>query len=212
MDFNLLEILANNLVKPLHHIFVSQRRTKVLSHRLVQFLPFDRPLTGVDVGCGTGKIAMSIQKLRLDVKLTCIDVVIRDDAVENIIMFDGKKIPFDDKSYDFTMLVDVLHHIEDPAAIMRECARVSRKFILIVDHVCESSWDRLRLCFMDWVGNLGYDANFTYKYLSKSDWQQLYRISKGICEAEIFDLNLYPFPFSILFDGKLHFMAKLKIS
>jgi hypothetical protein len=95
--------------------------------------------------------------------------------------------------------------------LFQQPATVSRKFILIKDHICESWWDRKCLQFMDWVGNRGYGVSLPYNYLSKRDWEQLYVVSKVICEKEVNKLNLYPPPFSYVFDNTLHFMARLAI-
>jgi len=207
-----LEVLAKKVVKPLHRSAVSGRRVKILSHHLSQLLPRNENLIGLDVGCGSGELANNIQQLCPQVKMFGLDVSLRSDAIINITTFDGNKLPFEDKSYDFTMLVDVLHHTDNPTKIMQECCRVTRKFILLKDHICESGWDRIRLSFMDWIGNRAYDVYLPYNYLSKKDWEQLYKASKIQCETEVSKLNLYPQPFSYIFDSSLHFVTKLAIS
>ena len=51
------------------------------------------------------------------------------------------------------MIVDVLHHCNDPVSVLKECARVSKRWVLIKDHVSDSVYDEKILKFMDWVGN-----------------------------------------------------------
>lgn len=205
------ESFIKKLVYLSHASFISQRRRKVIVNLLAQLLPNNRPLIGLDVGCGKGEITKGVQQASCDIKITGIDVIKRKNAAIDVIEFDGKKIPFKDKSYDFTMLVDVLHHSDDPVALMKECVRASRKFIIILDHICNSKWDRVRLCFMDWVGNLGYGACLPHNFLSKNKWQELFRTVNVLCEDEIYKLNLYPSLFFYLFDDKLHFAARLII-
>lgn len=211
MKINYKEFFIKKLIYPLHKIFISQRRTKAIVNLLVQLLPHNRPLIGLDIGCGTGEITRGIQQASSSIKMTGIDVVKRKNAAIDVIEFDGKRIPFEDKSYDFTMLINVLHHVNDPVALMKECVRTSRKFIIIQDHTCSSRWDRVRLCFMDWVGNLGYNAHLPYNFLSKNEWKELFRAVDVLCEEEIHKLNLYPSLFHYLFDDKLHFAARLTI-
>ncbi|MCX5637089.1 MAG: methyltransferase domain-containing protein [Planctomycetota bacterium] len=194
---------------PFHYSAVFRRRVKKLSDHLILLLPRDIPLNGLDVGCGSGEVAKSIEDRCPHIRISGVDVLIRKGTMIKVIKFDGTRLPYEDKSYDFTMLVDVLHHAHDPGILIRECVRVSRKFILLKDHVCESGWDRARLRFMDWVGNRGYDVQLPYNYLSTSDWEKLYRAAGIDCKEKISKLDIYPQPFSLLFDSTLHFVAKL---
>ena len=206
-----LGLIAKKIVKPLHGFTVSGRRIIQLRNNLIKLLPEATVLEGLDVGCGSGELAKKIQDICPDIRMSGVEVLVRENTAINVTKFDGKRLPFEDKSYDFTMLVDVLHHTDDPAVLIRECVRVSRQFILIKDHLCESWWDRVRLRFMDWVGNRGYDVYLPYNYLSQKNWDKLYQIGGVVCEAKVTKLNLYSYPFSLLFDSHLHFIAKLVI-
>jgi len=146
-----------------------------------------------------------------NLKMVGVDVFVRENTAIEVIQFDGKRLPFADKSFDFIMLSDVLHHTDDPLVILQECARVAREFILIKDHVCDSEWDRIRLSFMDWVGNRGYGVVLPYNYLSTTEWNNLYEKAGLICEKKINKLDLYPQPLSSIFDSSLHFIVKLLI-
>lgn len=206
-----MEFLSKKIVNPLHLLADTNRRADILSRHLSQLLQHNESLTGLDIGCGSGKIAVNIQRLCPDIRMSGVDVLVRKDTVINVTEFDGMRLPFEDNSYDFTMLIDVLHHTDDPAGIIKECCRVARKFILLKDHFCETWWDRVRLQFMDWVGNRAFDVSLPYNYLSREDWDRLYKASRVVREAEVDKLNLYPHPFSCVFDSTLHFMARLAV-
>lgn len=208
---NLRYLFAKKYIQPLHRVIIWDRRVKTLSRSLGYLLLSGVPLTGLDVGCGNGEIANSIHESHGNIDILGTDVLVRKGAHINVIGFDGKKLPFKDKSFDFTMLIDVLHHTDDPANLIRECRRVSRKFILLKDHICDSWWDRRILHFMDWVGNRAYDVTLRYNFLSKDDWNKLFKESDLECEDISYTLNLYPKPLSILLDGHLHFLARLSV-
>lgn len=210
--FSFFVVIAKRIVKPLHGFTVSGRRIKQLRNNLIHLLPKNTVLEGLDVGCGSGKLAKKIQDSCPEIQMSGVEVLVRENTAITVTKFDGKRLPFEDKSYDFTMLVDVLHHTDAPAGLMRECVRVSRQFILIKDHLCESWWDRVRLRFMDWVGNRGYDVYLPYNYLSQRNWNKLYQICGVVCEDKVTKLNLYSYPFSLIFDSHLHFIAKLVIA
>lgn len=182
-----------------------------MTEHLIQLLGVDYPLVGLDVGCGRGEIISQIHRRCPRVNIHGIDVVKRENTVVDVLEFDGKKIPFEDKSHDFTMLVDVLHHVDEPLVLLKECVRVTRKFIIIKDHICNSGWDRARLSLMDWVGNQGYKANFPHNYLSQTQWDNAFNICHIKKEREITDLKLYPKFFHYLFEDNLHFISKFVI-
>lgn len=206
------DFLAKMLVKPIHQSVVNGRRIRVISHHLSQLLPKDESIKGLDVGCGSGELAQQIKYLSPQVEFVGVDILIRENTLIEAVEFDGKKLPFPDQSFDFTMLVDVLHHTDAPILLLRECARVSRKFVLLKDHICESWWDRQRLGFMDWVGNRAYGVSLPYNYQSKKNWEVLFKLSQLRCETESYSLGIYPQPFSLIFDSSLHFVAKLAIT
>lgn len=206
-----LGYFAKTIVKPLHRSTVMGRRLEVLSHHLSNLLPLNQRLVGLDVGCGTGELAKTIQQLRPQIEMDGIDIYIRKNAVIQVKRYDGYTLPLPNKSYDFTLLIDVLHHTDDPSRVLQECARVSRKFILVKDHWCESWLDRIRLQFMDWVGNRADDVNLPYNYLSIKKWEILHRQYGLVLDSQLSQLNLYPQPLSLVFDSNLHFLALLKI-
>ena len=67
------------------------------------------------------------------------------------------------------------------------------------------------LSFMDWVGNRPYDVSLPYSFLSKKQWKELFKhigVNKSVTMK---NLSIYPQPFSLVFDGTLHFIETLKI-
>jgi hypothetical protein len=92
---------------------------------------------------------------------------------------------------------------------LREAARVSRACVVLKDHLSESPFDHATLRVMDWVGNRPHGVTLTYNYPSERQWREYW--AKCGLQSEYFstDLPLYPFPFSLVFGGKLHFVAQL---
>lgn len=186
------------------------KRIQKLSQGFIQLMP-NKPMAGLDVGCGSGELAMSIKANRPNIELTGVDVYVRENTALEVLEFDGSHLPFADKSFDFVMISDVLHHANDPASLLRECKRVARNYIFIKDHICDSNWDRQVLSFMDWVGNRGYGVVLPYNYLSSKEWTMLYKQIGLVLEESLEKLDLYPQPFSLAFDRSLHFISRLAI-
>ena len=122
--------VSKNIVSPLHRVLVSNRRSQRLVKALVNLMPPMQSLSGLDVGCGNGAISKRIEVACCGrTIMDGVDVIVRDDAIIKVTKYDGMRLPFTDKSFDFCMLVDVLHHSDQPDELLREVVRVARTFI-----------------------------------------------------------------------------------
>jgi len=196
------------MLDKLHENLILNRRVLALSQHFVALLP--QNCTVLDIGCGDGKIAKTLIKARPDIKLTGIDTLVRKMPEINTIQYDGKIIPFDENSFDFTMLVDVIHHAEDPFMLIKEAARVSKKGVLIKDHLREGIFANATLAAMDWVGNARHGVALPYTYWNQSEWNLAFAKLKLKNATEIKKIGLYPFYLKPLFERNLHFISLLE--
>jgi SAM-dependent methyltransferase len=196
------------LVGKVHGKFVYGRRKAVLVQQLSVMLPAAATL--LDVGCGDGTIGKLVGQSAPGMTVEGAEFIPRADCAIPCLGFDGEHLPFADESFDGCMFVDVLHHSRNALAILRDASRVSRKFILIKDHLAESSFDHATLRFMDWVGNRPHGVELPYNYFSNEQWQELFH-GAGLREVRVERrIPLYPFPFSAVFGRSLHFIALLE--
>src|SRR5215213_8603621 len=100
------------------------RRIWVLSRALAKAIPGRG--TVLDIGSGDGQLASVLMQLRPDLKIQGVDVVPRRKTLIPISQYDGVTLPFDDRSFDYVTIVDVLHHTPDPAVVLAEASRVAR--------------------------------------------------------------------------------------
>jgi SAM-dependent methyltransferase len=164
----------------------------------------------LDVGCGDGVIAHLITQIKPAVSIRGCEVMPRPDCAIECAGFDGKTLPADDSSVDVCLLADVLHHTLDPKGLLKEAGRVTKRHVLIKDHLCENGFDNLVLKFMDWIGNRPQGVYLPYNYQSRNRWDQHF-LSCGLCIAAWkHNLPLYPFPFNHVFGRNLHFIALLE--
>src|SRR5258708_33042005 len=191
-----------------HRAFVSQRRTRVLAGLLAAQIPHGASV--LDVGCGDGAIASAIARLRPDLSIQGVEFLVRPECKIRCDSFDGSTLPYTDSSFDLCLLVDVLHHTEDPAILLREGVRVTRGFVLLKDHINENILDDITLRFMDWVGNRPHDVVLTYNYLSRKEWAAYFSMCGLQEENWNCDLPLYPWPFQLIVGRGLHFISLLK--
>jgi SAM-dependent methyltransferase len=183
------------------------RRVYVLSRHLASAIP--NRGTVLDIGAGDGQIALALMRLRPDLRIEGVDIVLRPRTLIPVTRYDGVTLPFADKSIDYVTIVDFLHHTADPVAVLLEAARVARQGIVVKDHLREGFLARTTLAFMDWFGNLGDGLPMPYLFLSRREWQGEFFKSRLQLVSMVEKLGLYLPPASWLFDRRLHFVAYL---
>jgi SAM-dependent methyltransferase len=192
----------------LHGRLVFDRRIRVLANRLAPLIPAGSRI--LDVGCGDGRLDRLLQELREDLTLEGVDVLVRPDAAIPVRAFDGTRLPCDDRSFDVVMFVDVLHHTPDPVLLLREAARVARRAVLIKDHCRDGLLAGPTLRLMDWVGNAPHGVALPYNYWPEARWRETFGVLALDVETWIDRLALYPWPLALLFERRLHFIARLR--
>jgi SAM-dependent methyltransferase len=199
---------TKRLLNSFHHNFILGRRVRVLSEVLAKMFPQDAKV--LDVGTGDGSIARQIMEQRRDVTIQGVDVVLRAHTHIPVELFDGRRLPFSNESFDCVMFVDVLHHTEDPRTSIAEASRVSKYHVIIKDHLLEGLLaSRQILGFMDWVGNCDHGVALPCNYVSRREWEQIFDEACLSIELWIERLGLYPAPAALLFERGLQFVTRL---
>lgn len=197
-----------SVVGALHGSLVFGRRVRVLAHNLAAQLPEGARV--LDVGCGDGQIDAAIGVERPDVALEGVDVLVRPKTHIPVTAFDGTTLPFADGSFDIVQFVDVLHHTDDPMVLLREAKRVARRGIVLKDHGKDGLLAGPTLRFMDWVGNAHHGVRLPYNYWPVARWRAAFA-ELGLKPATWIDKpGLYPWPASLAFERKLHFITRLE--
>lgn len=199
-----------NMLQRVHAQTVHSRRVETLISHLAPLLPPEGLV--LDIGCGDGLLGSCLSETNSSLQIEGLDVLVRPKTRIPVTAFDGVTLPFEDKSVESVLLVDVLHHTNDPTPILKEAKRVSRHSILIKDHTRNGLFAKSTLRFMDWVGNAGYGVALPYNYLSYDEWQQLFEeLDLNVTEWES-KLHLYPRPADYLFGRSLHFVARIQMN
>ena len=196
------------LIDDYHSQKILARRVRVLAGQLARLAPLNAHL--LDVGCGDGQIARLMLEERPDLTITGVDVLLREKTAIPVSLFDGQSLPFPDASEDVVMFVDVLHHTVDPMVMLRESARVSRRWLLLKDHTSEGFAAKATLRFMDWIGNARYGVALPYNYWPERRWHAAFA-ELGLRPAKmITEVGLYPWWANWFFGRRLHFITLLE--
>lgn len=197
-----------NWIESLHDRWIVERRARVLADCLSDL--FAQGSRVVDVGSGDGRLAATISTRRPDLQWEGVDVLVRTPSRIPIREFDGKTIPVADGWYDEALFVDVLHHAEDPGALLAEGLRVASRAVIIKDHLRDGFMAEEILRFMDRVGNERFGVALTYNYWSRREWSEAFD-AQGVEVRQFRDrIPLYPWPGDWIFGRKLHFVARLE--
>jgi ubiquinone/menaquinone biosynthesis C-methylase UbiE len=191
----------------LHQRLVKPRQSRRIVDCLVESLPAAGRV--LDVGCGTGKISRLLRERNPKLRVEGIDILAQPRAEIEVKVFDGERIPFADKAFDAVIFVDVLHHTNKHAALLKEAFRVSKNLVVVKDHICRTRFDFVVLAFMDWVGNRPLGIQSIHNYYSQSQWWQLFE-NVGVAKPEVTWIKgLYPFPFNLIFERNKQVIFRL---
>lgn len=196
------------VIGQLHAAAIMQRRVRVLASRLASLIPPDAAV--LDVGSGDGQVSHAVMRLRPDVTIRGVDVLVRPHTAIPTERFDGKRLPVADGGVDVVMTVDVLHHTDDPVTLLREGARAARRAVVVKDHLRDGRWAGATLRAMDWVGNASHGVRLPYNYLSRHEWDDAFRSAALHPQEWLGRLGLYPRPIGWVCERGLHFAARLE--
>jgi SAM-dependent methyltransferase len=208
----MLENTFLNGIFKLREFFVKERRLNILANHLRIFIPPGANI--LDLGCGNGRLSEKVRFGRPDIKIIGIDIYapLQSTSIP-FIKFDGKKIPFPDRYFNLVLINDVLHHTTNQQCLLTEAKRVSARFLLIKDHLCEGILAHERLKFMDYVGNKkNGNVPLPYEFWTRNQWKKTFKALELKTVVWKENISLYPFPFSIFFNQSLHFITMLEIT
>jgi SAM-dependent methyltransferase len=127
----------------------------------------------LDIGAGGCRVAKIIGRQER-IEVTPIDVVDHNVTDVPLMLYDGMTLPFDDKSFDVSLLIFVLHHAVAPHALLREAIRVTRSTILIVEDVPGNFLEKVLWRAWDYVLNHGAheDVSVAHRARDLTGWVQ----------------------------------------
>lgn len=163
--------MANRLVDHIRrHVY--SHRARWTARKLSRFITAsDRVL---DIGAGDCRLDALLRK-KIGCEIVPVDVEDFNETELPLTLFDGKRLPFEDESFDVVLLIFVLHHAEDAKACLEEARRVCRKRVVVFEDVTSGVWDRFVFrTFHRW---LAWSERISYPYREwrPAQWSELAR-------------------------------------
>ena len=149
---------------------ISLKRAKIIVNRIKPYIKKSNKI--VDIGSGTGHVSHILNKQGNDI--TPVDVAnFHGSRFIKPIIYDGKKMPFQDNHFDTCLLLMVLHHTPDPKIVFSEAARVAKEIVVIETSYTSVINKFFTVLFDNLVGNLRFEA-FWNSYKTDKEWKDFF--------------------------------------
>lgn len=125
----------------------------------------------LDVGAGTGIISKILSR-KADVNL--LDIKDYNQTDLPLKLFDGKKIPFKDKSFDTVLLLTVFHYIPNQVEFLKELKRIANK-IIIVDDVHKTAFGKFISNLNDTIVSNTVGIFTKFNFLKDEEFKKMFR-------------------------------------
>lgn len=89
--------------------------------------------TVLDVGAGNGYFTWLLEAWGSAVALDFARAMLRQHPAKLRVQGDAGSLPFASRSFDVTFCGNLLHHLPDPQAAVKEMARVARRYVVLVE-------------------------------------------------------------------------------
>jgi len=147
-----------------------------VNKKVKPFLPYlnegDKIL---DIGSGNGLVAYTLREARYEVTPLDVADLSYEESVKPIV-YDGRKMPFEDGTFDVALLLTVLHHIDKPDVVLREACRVAQRVIIIED-IYENKFQKKLTFAMDSLVNWSY-AKCPHTNKDDAEWRNTFQEMK----------------------------------
>jgi SAM-dependent methyltransferase len=124
----------------------------------------------IDIGAGRCLIARELQKKK-GVRATCVDVTNLNETSLALIVYNGKRLPFKDDSFDSALIAYVLHHCENQIGIIKEAARVCKGNIIIFEDTKVGTVTKM----MDFLANRFRGIETPFLFHNEVGWRRIFK-------------------------------------
>jgi ubiquinone/menaquinone biosynthesis C-methylase UbiE len=127
----------------------------------------------LDLGGGWGFYAEPLKKRGHEHLV--LDVVKPGYQKAPVVLYDGTRIPFPDQSFDVAILVTMLHHVPDPAALLKEVQRVTRQKVVVVEDLYHHAAGRFWTLCRDRFLNVEFTEH-PHQFRSDGGWREFFKV------------------------------------
>ena len=126
----------------------------------------------LDIGGGWGFYADPLT--RRGHQVTVLDVVKPGFQKAPVILYEGKRVPFGEKSFDVSLLITMLHHVSEPELLIQEAKRVTRKMLIVVEDIYHHPLGRWWTILRDQLYNFEFFGH-PRQFKKREEWIALFK-------------------------------------
>ncbi len=108
-------------------------------------------------------------------------------SVKKVVLFDGYKLPFDDKAFDLITCSHVIEHVEHYRLLLREIKRVSRYQVFEIPIDFSLKVDKKVSHFLAY-GHINIFTPQTFRFLLQAEGFTILKSKSGMYEPAVLDL------------------------
>ena len=224
-------IFNKSFQRKLRQFILGGKREKILSHLYFNIVNINKikkkqkKIKILDFGSGFNPAIAKNLYVQLSkkqkVEISCFDFYSKKEIKElkkknrKINFFNLKYInQVKSKKFDFVIISDVLHHIENindhkVVKILKSLKRVS-KFMIIKDHYEKNLLSRYKLIIMDFFGNYFAGTIIPKKYFNKNQFLKILKKANLKILFKKESIKIYSKKFLFFSDPNLHFIYLLR--
>lgn len=129
----------------------------------------------LDIGSGSGIVANIIRKKR-DVEVVCLDIADNNKTKQEVIVYDGKRIPFENELFDIALLIFVLHHSKNSENILKEAHRILKPGgqLIVFEDTYSNIFQYIVTAAMDIVLNVWDFTPLPLQFKKEEVWKRIF--------------------------------------
>ena len=129
----------------------------------------------LDCGCGSMRVARRVGR-RSGATVLGMDVINLNRTALPMCLCPGERLAFANESVDVVLLITVLHHTSNAPEVLRECWRVARQKVIVLEDVYAGPAELSLLKVLDWLGNrsTSRDMSLPFTFRSEAEWKQIF--------------------------------------
>jgi SAM-dependent methyltransferase len=202
-----MELLKRALFSAHHHRVHLPRVERVARALAAQI---GRASSLLDIGCGDGTVAQDIASRVGASRVAGVDIKVRPSVAIEVTAYDGLHLPFPDRAFEAVVISDVLHHCQDPPAVLAEALRVAGRVVAIKDHFRFGAVSERILLWMDVAGNAAPAVEVRGTYFGPREWTEMVAAAGGRFTGIEWPLQIHDYPFRWITQDRLQFAARVE--
>ena len=116
---------------PEHPVIQSYVKSRI--KEISKSIEFSPALSLLDVGCGNGFFMYQFNNFCQVTGVDYSEQMLKLNPVKNVLQMDAHELKFQNDSFDLVFCHALLHHVAFPEKVISEMAKVSRKYVVIME-------------------------------------------------------------------------------